>query len=455
MAPDVRLDLRSLLDAVEAAPPTAGVEALSAELATAVGAVEVSFLIADIVSGSLARLAQTSRDGTTPGDGAGAESVAIVGTAAGRALRSQQMQLVPATPGVDGDGRPGAGGGAPADDGPVPPVDGAVPAAQPPAEVADGTWVYTPVTDRGEAVGVLELLLPVTPDAATVNYLSAAAHVLSYVVIADRRYTELYEFGTRSAPLTLEAEIQRRLLPSSYTCETGQFTLAGWLVPANEAGGDTFDFAIDRETLHLSMTDAMGHGVRAAQLATLVVGSLRNSRRGHGTLLDQARSADEALHRHAAPDELVTGLLLRVDLATGAVEIVNAGHVAPLLMRGGEVFELDVTADPAFGVLPGVTFRPQSAQLEEGDRLVLLTDGMLDRNAEQARIPDLLRRLGALHPREAVQAMTDAVHEVAGPHLLDDATVLVLDWYGGSGQRRVDPAGAPHGRSSVIRSGPG
>ncbi len=53
---DARLDLRALLDAAEAAPPTAGVEALAAELAKALGAGEVSFLIADISGGALARL---------------------------------------------------------------------------------------------------------------------------------------------------------------------------------------------------------------------------------------------------------------------------------------------------------------------------------------------------------------------------------------------------------------
>ena len=83
MLTDPRLDLRALLDAVEVAPPTAAVEALSADLAKVIGASEVSFLIADIISGSLARLARTSPDGTTPADGAGARSVPIEGTAAG------------------------------------------------------------------------------------------------------------------------------------------------------------------------------------------------------------------------------------------------------------------------------------------------------------------------------------------------------------------------------------
>ena len=81
------------------------------------------------------------------------------------------------------------------------------------------------------------------------------------MVIANRRYTDLFEWGQRTVPLSLAAEIQRRLLPASFTCEADQFTLAGWLEPAGQVGGDTFDFSLDRHTLHVSMTDAMGHSV--------------------------------------------------------------------------------------------------------------------------------------------------------------------------------------------------
>ena len=72
-------------------------------------------------------------------------------------------------------------------------------------------------------------------------HVARAAHALAYVVIANRRFTDLFAWGQRSVPLSLAAEIQHRLLPGSYTCEAGQFTLAAWLEPAGNVGGDTFD----------------------------------------------------------------------------------------------------------------------------------------------------------------------------------------------------------------------
>ena len=92
--------------------------------------------------------------------------------------------------------------------------------------------MLAPVTSRGEAAGVLELVLPFEPLRITLEDVELAAHQLAYMVIANRRYTDLFEWGQRTVPVSLAAEIQRRLLPASYTCEADQFTLAGWLEPA-------------------------------------------------------------------------------------------------------------------------------------------------------------------------------------------------------------------------------
>ncbi|MCU1629256.1 MAG: putative magnesium or manganese-dependent protein phosphatase, partial [Pseudonocardia sp.] len=139
-----------------------------------------------------------------------------------------------------------------------------------------GAHLVVPVTDRGDVIGLIELLLPYAPDEQTVSDIAAAGHILAYIVVANRRHTDLFEWGQRSTPFTLAAEIQRRLLPAAFTCEAGQFTVAGWLEPASSVGGDTFDYSLDQHSLQVSITDAAGHDVQAALLATLLVGSLRN-----------------------------------------------------------------------------------------------------------------------------------------------------------------------------------
>jgi hypothetical protein len=281
-----RLDLPALFAAMEDAAPFAAVDVLAESLSAALGASGVSFLIADFSGHALVRL---DRDG---------ERVPLSDGAHGRALAEQSVQLV-------------SEGG--------------------------GTLVLAPVTNRGEAIGILEVRFDGVPDDSVVADAATAGHVFAYVVIANRRFTDIFEWGQRSVSLSLAAEIQHRLLPGSYTCEAGQFTLAGWLEPAGEVGGDTFDFTLERDVLHLSMTDAMGHDVDAAVLATVLVGALRNARRDGAGLADQACRANTELSAHARDGGFVTGQVVRVDLRNGTAMIVNAGHPPPLRLRSGRV----------------------------------------------------------------------------------------------------------------------
>ncbi len=368
------------------AAPIDVVDAMAVELTAALDATEVGFLIADYSGRSLTRL---SRASTATADH---DQVPISGSVPGQALRTQQVQVLP-----------GAGGEA---------------------------RVAVPVSDRGEAVGVLELTLPVTPDADTLEYLAAAGHALALAVISVRRYTDVFEWGQRSVPLSLPAEIQHGLLPGSFTCEAAQFALSGWLEPAETVAGDTFDYIVDRDTLHLSMTDAMGHELDSALLATVLVNSLRNARRGGDSLVDQAQRANAELARHSSGEQFVTGQLLRVDLTGASPMIVNAGHPAPFLCRDGNVERVKLTAEPPFGMFPNTNYTAQPLDLQPGDRLLLVTDGMLERSAAGLDVIVALTASRHLHPREAVQHLTQAARDASGGRLLDDATVLCLDWYG-------------------------
>jgi hypothetical protein len=403
------LDLASVLVAAEAAAPVEAVDVVAAELATRLGAEAVSFLIADYSGDALVRLSRV-------GAGAGrrsrgedaATTVPLSNSIYEQVTRSQQVRVL---------------------------------------DEGDGARLIVPVTNRGDVIGVLELLLPRHPDTDTVERIAAAAHVLGYVVVAADRFTDLFEWGQRSAPMSLEGEIQRRLLPSALTCEAGPFTIAGALEPAGQVGGDTFDYSLERDTLHVSLTDAMGHGTAAALLATLLVGSLRNSRRSGASILEQALAANAVLDEHSADDAFVTGLLLRVHLATGVVEIVNSGHPHPLLLRNGRVDTIGLDADLPFGMLTDTRFRGQSLTLKPGDRLVLVTDGLFERNPTCIDIPDLIAKSSNLHPREVVQVLTRTVARAAGGDMRDDATALCLDWYGHENVRNAG-SGADRGRAS-------
>lgn len=431
-----RIGWSGLLDAVEDASPVEAVEAVARKVGVAFGATAVSFLVTDLSGRGLVRLTHVSLEDSAaeqaPAPGAPrvrrdalerATTVPFDGGPAEQAVRTQLVQVLPpGEPSSDSGSDSGGGGGG-------------------------GQWtVLAPVTERGEALGLLELSLPSEPGATVVREIGRTAHLLGFVVVASRRHTDLYEWGQRSTPFSLAAEVQRRLLPAAYTCEAGSFTLSAWLEPAGSNGGDTFDYSVARDTLHLSMTDAMGHGISSSLTATLCVGSLRNSRRHGVSLLEQAEQANAALLEHntaLSVEGFSTGQLGRVDLRTGILTLVNAGHAAPYLLRAGATEPIDLPADLPFGLFPDATYRSTDLDLLPGDRLVVVTDGMLERNASGLDLPALIAKTGALHPREATRYLADLVLQAAGHALADDATLLVLDWYGDHGRGRDTTAGVP------------
>lgn len=397
-------ELSDALEAVEAASPVDAVGAVTARLSAALRTDHVSFLIADMAGRALVRM----------GNGVGRSADA-------RVLGAESAETLPLTDSVVGQ----------------------VIAEQQPMTVAvpNGYRMLAPVTQRGEVVGLLEVLLAHEPDADAVQLVRRAAHLLAFVVIANRRHTDLFEWGQRTTQFELSAEIQRRLLPGAFTCEAGSFTLSAWLEPAASVGGDTYDYSLERDLLHLSVTDAMGHGVSSALLATLCVGSLRNDRRAGASVIDQAVAADATLRKYAK-ESFVTGLIGRVDLNRGVLELVNAGHEPPFLMRGSRISRLDLPVDLPFGLNGDRGYRSTEIPLEPGDRLLIVTDGMLERQAADLPLTDLLARTRELHPREATRRLADGVLDLAGTELADDATILIFDWHGHHGRDRDSRAGA-------------
>ncbi|WP_420118417.1 PP2C family protein-serine/threonine phosphatase [Micromonospora sp.] len=298
--------------------------------------------------------------------------------------------------------------------------------------LADGIGWF-PVGMRGERRGVLRLT-PVPDDRTAVEELTRIATALGHELAAVTAGTDVYRASRRARRLTLAAEMQWELLPGR-SRDRPSFRLAGQLEPAYAVRGDSFDWSDDGTRLWLSAINGTGEGVAASMLTALATHALRNARRGGLALADQVALADQAVYALHRGEQHLSALVMELDLATGVLTAVDAGSPRLVLLRDGEVSEQVLDKQFPLGMFEGTDYRHQSFELRRGDRLFVLSDGVIDATGQHVRYGEtaldrFLRRTGPMTPLDAVRSLIGDLRAFVAGDLVDDAVVVCLDWTG-------------------------
>jgi len=303
---------------------------------------------------------------------------------------------------------------------------------------SDGVRLFVPLLDGTDRVGVLVFTLD-SVDEHDLRLSRRLAGLVADMLITKSMYTDRFFQARRRQPMSLSAEMQWQLLPP-LMMTTPQVAIAGALEPAYDVAGDSFDYALNDNILHVAMIDAMGHGLNAAVMATLAMGAYRHARRLDVGLDGLYAAMDQAIADQFGADRFVTAQMARLDVRSGLLQWVNAGHPAPLLIRDHRlVAELTspTTLPVGFGgARPVLTERT----LERGDRVLFFTDGVIEEDrtsggeSGETRLRNLIERISANRDpvQETVRLLSRALMLERGGVTSDDATLLLLEWRGGT-----------------------
>jgi serine phosphatase RsbU (regulator of sigma subunit) len=295
--------------------------------------------------------------------------------------------------------------------------------------------LWVPLLDGSERAGVLELVYPHEPSAADEERARSFTSLVAELTVTRDAYSDVFSRLRRSRPMDLAAEIQWDLLPP-LTFSSERIVISGALEPSYEIGGDTFDYAVNGPIAELMVLDAVGHGLPAALLASAAVGAYRNGRREGMDLPAVSALVNEVIAAQFPASRFATAVLARLDLDTGRLTWVNAGHPAPLVVRDHTLLPLD----PCPSSLPlGLQHRPArecATQLVPGDRVLLYTDGIVEARSPEGeffgeeRLADFVVRAEAAGdpPPETLRRLMRSVLEHQAGRLQDDASIVLVEW---------------------------
>ncbi|MBN1491480.1 MAG: SpoIIE family protein phosphatase, partial [Phycisphaerae bacterium] len=289
----------------------------------------------------------------------------------------------------------------------------------------------------GSVVGVLQVLNKIDGDFTTTDEMLADA-LSKLAGVAIERQMLLDEYREKCKlehDLNVARVIQQSLLPAAGPQVPG-YDIAGWNKPADETGGDCFDFwTMPDGGLAFLVADATGHGIGPA----LLVAACRSILRGVARLSDDLSVLTGHLNDLLCEDmpvgRFVTACFGILDPDGNTLACVGAGHGPQLHLRAasGTVEELPPTG-PLFGVMPGAEFEePAPVAIASGDLFVVLTDGFhewLGADKTQYGMERVIETLSAHRDRPAAELIqhlyADVLRFAQGTPQQDDLTIVLI-----------------------------
>jgi hypothetical protein len=214
-----------------------------------------------------------------------------------------------------------------------------------------------------------------------ISILSFAIFLVSLIAVILYRFVRVSQEEQRSnAEIAAARSVQAMLIPTELPSNK-HFMLESAYVPVNGVGGDFFQvLPVEDGSLLVVAGDVSGKGLQAAMNASTLVGAFRNDlSRDPATILQHLNNVligADSSSRARDKDSVVsfaTCVCARI-YRDGMMEVANAGHLSPY--RDGR--EIELPPGLPLGVIPGMTYERVTFQLEQGVRIIFLSDGVVE-----------------------------------------------------------------------------
>lgn len=253
--------------------------------------------------------------------------------------------------------------------------------------------------------------------------------------------------------IQVASHLQADMLPEAEGAfdDRDEFDLAASMTPAKGVGGDFYDFfLLDENHLALVMADVSGKGVPAALFMvvsrTLIRSRLMTVRQQGEDLAYMAEEINRSLCDNNKNGMFVTAWIGVLDITTGEVAYINAGHCRPLLRRKNGSCEYDdMLGGLVFAGMEDAVYRQGSLRLRQGDTLLLYTDGVTEATSLQQqlygeeRLLQAVADIGNVTPEELLKGLwqdVDAFQRDAAQ--FDDITMLAVNYHGNGFEEKSD-----------------
>ena len=262
-----------------------------------------------------------------------------------------------------------------------------------------------------------------------------ASQIRTHVLAALREAELQSELEQVKHDLDVARSIQQGLLPEQ-SLGLDNFEIAGWNRPADQTGGDYFDWhPLPNGEIAVSLADATGHGIGPALVSTSCRAYARASLLSNGHRDSVLGQLNSLLAEDLPSNRFVTYAVTFLDPATAKIKIFSAGH-GPILwyrFKDNSVRNIEAQGIP-LGMMAGFPYEnANEGNLEAGDVLALVTDGFSEwANPEGedfgvARLENVLREARGFSAEQIISRLRSAVEEFCrGTKQLDDLTAVII-----------------------------